>query len=396
MPCFLKGDGRAIIELEWDKVHPRTGKLVHATWRVAGDAELGLPGPVEERLYMVLLELTREQNWPQNVMFSRWDVMKRLGMRDTTQNYSALRDSFTRLANTRVRADRAFWDARSDDFYPHVIFGLLEEVRIAAEPKGLKSQDHLPLSSFKWSDTFFASLSAGNIRSLDLSFALSLDLPLLLRLFRYLDKHRFSGKGERAKPRQQFEIELQRLCEIHLGMAPSPYPSKLKERLQAAHEQLIERGFLAGVTYRKMRSKDREKVVYAFPPVTPATPVPAKPAKTVTGGFTSPLQVSDGQRATPFKPPTRHSPGNIALEVALSDPEWRHAALDAVLEALPAAEQDELRAKAREGLAPFLKTHPNTPGARGELQRQLRARVAELYPLRLREEIEKRLQNDRQ
>ena len=72
------------------------------------------------------------------------------------------------------------------------------------------------------------SFAAGNIRSLPIEFALSLELPLAARLFRYLDKHR---TGETGTLRHSFEIELHRLCEIHLGMKSAKYPSKLKERL---------------------------------------------------------------------------------------------------------------------------------------------------------------------
>ncbi len=49
-------------------------------------------------------------------------------------------------------------------------------------------------------------------------------------------------------------------------MTPSPYASKLKERLAGAHHELIERGFLASVNYREMKTKDAEKVCYSFSP----------------------------------------------------------------------------------------------------------------------------------
>ena len=79
----------------------------------------------------------------------------------------------------------------------------------------------------------YQSLIAGNLRSFPLEFALALDLPLSARLFRYLDKHR---TGDTQNVRNKYEIELHRLCEIHLGMTKAKYASKLKERLVAGFD----------------------------------------------------------------------------------------------------------------------------------------------------------------
>lgn len=111
----------------------------------------------------------------------------------------------------------------------------------------------------------FQSFQAGYMRTLDLNFALSLKGDIALRLYRYLDKKNHDGRG-------RFEIELETLCERHLGMRAARYPSKHKERLKGAHDELIEREFLQSVGYEPMKTKKAEKVCYSFPSKTPALP----------------------------------------------------------------------------------------------------------------------------
>src|SRR5687767_8380787 len=53
----------AIIYHEWETQHPVTNQLVKAWWRVEGSPELGLPTTADERVYLVLMELTREANF---------------------------------------------------------------------------------------------------------------------------------------------------------------------------------------------------------------------------------------------------------------------------------------------------------------------------------------------
>jgi hypothetical protein len=116
------------------------------------------------------------------------------------------------------------------------------------------------MSWFRWSQYVQSNFKAGYIKSLNLDFALSLNKPLSLRLYRYLDKKR----GGATSARTSFAIGLQKLCELHLGMEKAPYPSMLKQRLKPAHDELQRRGFLAECAYEKMRTQDGEKVVYGF------------------------------------------------------------------------------------------------------------------------------------
>jgi hypothetical protein len=246
---------------EWETQHPITGKTVQAFWRVTGDPDLGLPTTRDEQLYLVLMELTQETGLEnQTVYFTRHDLLKRLKWPHNEAGYELLEKAFTRMGAVFITSKNAFWDANARSFKT-VGFNLIDNFEIFNEKPGRRKagQSELPLSFFKWNDVLFQSFQAGYIRAIDLDFALSLSSSLALRLYRYLDKKSYQA-------RRTFEIELGALCERHLGMRPSPYPSKYKERLAPAHEELIARGFLESAHYEAMSTRKAEKICYTFVP----------------------------------------------------------------------------------------------------------------------------------
>ena len=259
----------AVIHHEWDARHPVTGKTLRGSWEVIGHPEMGLPKPSDERVYLVLLELTREANFQNQIIyFTRYDLIKRLGWPDTPKFYQMLSNAFKRLQSVKIQAENAFWEPRAKSFR-NVGFSIIDNFDILNEKPGRKSkqstQAELPMSYFRWNDVMFQSFQSGYMRTLDLELALSLKGDIALRLYRYLDKKAYDG-------RRRFEIELQALCERHLAMRAARYPSKHKERLKGAHDELIERGILAGVAYEPMKSKKAEKVCYSFPSKLPKLP----------------------------------------------------------------------------------------------------------------------------
>jgi len=383
-----RGATGSVIHLEWEKKHPRTGKTIKAHWRIEGSGELGLPGPVEERLYLVMMELSREQGFPEQVMFSSGDILRRLGIADAAKNYAMLHDAFLRLTSVTIDAKNSFWLAQADDFAASVMFGLVDEVKTTEEGGGRrKGQVPLALSSFRWSQTMYSSIVAGNIRSLSIDFALSLELPLSARLFRYLDKHR---TGDKDQNRNKFEIELFRLCEIHLGMTRARYASKLKERLAPAFQELKQRGFLADVQFEPMKSQESaEKVVFYFTNgllnadgevEMPATVSPEIEYHT--------LHAIQSEEVLVAPAPTGFSPIDLILSWDMEDEEARNAACDAVFEELDATTREKIENGLWEIMPPFLQNNRSLPGARSTLARHRRARVLGDYADRVRAVLE--------
>ncbi len=285
-----------LIEHQWDTRTPR-GKSVRAIWRVRGDEEYGLPNALDERVYMVLMQLSFEQGYPTRVRFSTYDLLKRIGWGDSKERYEDVIHAFRRLSGVRLFAQNVL---RAVPGRPEMFtFGEsgssiighyhLRHEQILAPPErplpgrlaqgpgfeagaGFNEEGEVNMalfpdevgasadcSHFSWSLPVQELLRAGQLRTLSLEFALSLKRPTALRLARYLGKKAFDGK-------EAFEIGLARLCGMHLGMTTTPHDSVMQQRLKAAHEELIARNFITKVEFSEMKSQDGQKVRYEFGP----------------------------------------------------------------------------------------------------------------------------------
>ena len=257
-------NGQNVIRHQWERRLPG-GKLVTASWQVAGDTVLGLPGPNEEAIYLVMLQLTREVadaradgQWPHKVFFSRADVLNRLGWANNTRSYNNLSDGLKRLQAVTIQADHCFYDARSGQPFASRNLGIISNTAIVAAGAGRKRAGQEKLSWFEWNSAFYESLCAGNVRNLALDFVLTLQYPTSRRLFRYLDMMRHAAKP----PRRTFTIGAMKLRD-KLGMKPYKYPSKVREKLDSAHGELLQNSYLAGVEWAQ--NKDGEwMVTYLF------------------------------------------------------------------------------------------------------------------------------------
>lgn len=334
------------IYYEWPRALPG-GKSVMASWRVGTDAAFGLPGPGDELLYLVLLQMTREAAriglapgegeegvWPQVVPFSRGLLLRQLGWNDGAPGCQALEDSFSRLNAVNITANHAFWDARARAPMSRVGFHILSNFGIMPEPRGRKATDALPLSWFKWDDVIYASILSGNVRSLALDFTLSLESPTARRLFRLLDLLRCAEKPAR----REFSIGLWKLRD-RLGMTPYQHASKIKEKLAGGIKELEATGFLARARFEKTRD-GLELAVFSFGNLNPSGVQPgAAPSKPLLLGNSYKIPALEAA-------PEESSPDT---ESAL---QWAQR-LSGVYALLPEEERLPLRDLAREGVEPI-------------------------------------------
>ena len=359
---------------------PRTlpdGRLVSARWHVTTPTAYGLPGPNEELLYLVLLQLTREaaagNEWPQKVTFSRYELLSRLDWNPNDLGYKKLELAFNRLSAVHIAAQHAFWDARRKAPYDSIAFGIISSYAISAETPGRKGQGHLPLSWFHWDEVLHTSFHAGNVRSLALDFAISLESPTSRRLFRLLELLRHADKP----PRRSITLGLWKLRD-RLGMSPYRYPSKIREKLAPAIEEMVARGYLEGMDIEA--TKDGEPMaIFRFGDPLSTGRAEHGPTHPKTPGMAAqgPLTTSPGslrQILLPDFGPRAISP------LDFEDEDEQNRALDLVFGELAPDEQNLIEERVRETLAPFLRDNPGTAGARGEMTRGRRREVKERFP----------------
>ncbi|MFN3651799.1 MAG: replication initiator protein A [Armatimonadota bacterium] len=257
-------------------------------WVVEGSSTYGLPNAVDVQVYVVLMEITKEQGFPAGVYFNRSNIVKRLGWVHSGASYERLILSLDRLVGVTIRTKNAFYDARQRRWTTQEAFHILESYKIADLSQPNAHQTSLFPSWIRWSQELYANMQAGYIKSLDVDLFLSLRSSISQALYRYLDAKRYDGKP-------CYRIGLKKLAFEHLGMSRSYYASDIKRKLRPAHEELIECGFLAGAEYAPMKSGE-EMVVFQFP--TRAAREAAKPLPETEDPLLARLQEAGVSRVT--------------------------------------------------------------------------------------------------
>lgn len=227
-------------------------------WIVEGSPTYGLPTASDVEVYVVLMELTRQQNFPVQVTFTRHEVLKRLGWDPNGHCYERFVRSLDRLVAVTIRSKNAFYDASERRWERKKAFHILEEYDLTDSRLARPDEPSLFPSWIRWGQELYRNLQAGYIKSLDVDLFLSLESAISQALYRYLDAKRYDGKPS-------YRIGLKKLAWEHLGLSRNYYPSQIKRKLDAAHQELIDVGFLANAEYAPMKSGD-EMVVYRFAP----------------------------------------------------------------------------------------------------------------------------------
>jgi len=239
-------------------------------WSVSGDPRYGLPTAGDVEIYIILMELTREQDFPHQVQFSRHNVIQRLGWDPGGQSYDRLLLSLDRLVGVTIRTKNAFWDAKQRSWVRRQAFHILEAYDITDSRQARPDEPSLFPSWIRWSPELLQNIQAGYIKSLDVDLFLSLKSSISQALYRYLDAKRYDGKPI-------YRIGLKKLAFEHLGLSRNYFPSDIKRKLAAAHTELIEAQFLSAVEYAPMKNGE-EMAVYRFAPKAVREPRAAKPA----------------------------------------------------------------------------------------------------------------------
>jgi hypothetical protein len=235
------------------------GMTLAQTWIVTGAPEYGLPQPTDEDVLLGLLKISCDNGFisPQ-VHFTQRGLLGILHWPAQGWTFRRLEQALARLKTTNILARNAFWN-NEQKAYQTRHFGIIEEYELLNQQGGAHQGRRFALSS-NWvlfSRQFFSSIQAGYLKPLDLDLYFNLRSALSKRLYRFLDKKRYQ--------KQRFEINLQLLASVHLGLsdATCQYPSWIKKDLDRAHAELTECGFLATASYSHARSGDW-KVSYQF------------------------------------------------------------------------------------------------------------------------------------
>ena len=218
------------------------------TLTITGSDLLGLPTALDVDVIIGLLHLTKKRSGfgSTTVHFTRYELLRILGWPDRGYYYERLTESLNRWVGVTLIYKKSWWDNETKT-KGNYSFHILDSATIIEQEqrRGARSrQVPLPLSSVRWSDEFFRSFQANNLKRLDLTVYFSLQSAISKQLYRFLDK-RFYKKSE-------WTFDLRALACEHVGMSRNYETWRLKQKLQPAIEELTAAGFL------RLMSADRQ------------------------------------------------------------------------------------------------------------------------------------------
>jgi hypothetical protein len=242
-PYFTVGNqrgGEGMIQYT-NTIRTRDGQELRQTWTVRAVQGLGLPGTFDQDVYVALLQVIDgqgdipEDGW---ISFSLYELIELLHRTHGGRDYRQVKECLERLSGTIIQSRNAFY-RKSTKSYVDDTFHLLDRVQHTESTNGSGKRGEK--TWVKLSDYFVDSYKANYLKGLDVDFYWSLNSSVAKRLYRFVDKKR----GQQRR----WEADLFALRD-RIPLSPYKYPSKIKEKLGPAHDELRHKGFLERVTYR--------------------------------------------------------------------------------------------------------------------------------------------------
>ena len=215
------------------------GVSLNQVWKVMPSGEYGMPGPVDQDVYLAVLQLLQQRGgMPEDgeLSFSLYELRKILGWSDDSGGaYKEIRDALLRIATTSMQSRNAFYSAEErrrivDTFNIWSVHFAEHEVR---------GQTVRERHVLKFHPIFIRNYMAQYLKGIDSDFYWSLRSPVSKRLYRLVDLQRAGGlswETDLFGVRNQIPLDYN-------------YPSQIKRALQKAHDELLHRDFLSGVEY---------------------------------------------------------------------------------------------------------------------------------------------------
>ena len=238
------------------------GVSLRQSWKVIPSGEYGMPGPVDQDVYLAVLQLLEKRGgMPEDgeLAFSLYELRKVLGWSDDSGGaYQEIKDALVRIQLTGVQSSNAFYSAAdeqliADSFNVWSVHFAQRKKRGGANSGPRTTQDRHVL---KFHPIFIRNYEAQYLKGLDADFFWSLKMPLSKRLYRLIDLQRADGLSWRT---DLFAVRDQ----IPLDYT---YPSQIKRALEKAHSELEEKGFLSEVEYEEQED-NTTSVLYRISPL---------------------------------------------------------------------------------------------------------------------------------
>lgn len=230
--------------------------------------EYGVPHGIDTDVSAALVNLYIDQGAPPDgtITCTPYQLLQMAGLDTSGRYYAALDESLRRLLTTNYFIAEG-WRDHPKGRWTNVNFRYIDRLEFSSGDEN--KMDASSVLRITLPQEIARSVRAGYIKSLDLSFMQSLKRPPTRALYRLLD-------AQRRDPEQPdrvvmaFQVGLMEWAEA--CKIVTDRPSMAQRTLDAAHEELLEKGFLKAVEYLGRGKKKQLHYTFgeAFIPPDPA------------------------------------------------------------------------------------------------------------------------------
>jgi len=248
LPFFAlsRKDAAQRSKTEYYVTETRGDKELKVYWKVAAHQDYGYPGLFDRKVHKAIEYIISQMKPPiQNPVpiGSLYQIAQLLGLRDSGQVYRLIKGAIQRIVATTVQSKGTFY-SKDRNRKIDTILHLYNKAYFVAEelPNGeVADTNYVELDSW-----YLDNINRRYVKPLDYSYYRTLQSPIASRLYELLGV-KFYGMGHHPYIRYRYST----LCQL-LPVTQYQRPSKAKEILKPAHDELIASKFLSKVEWQEI------------------------------------------------------------------------------------------------------------------------------------------------
>jgi hypothetical protein len=231
---------------EYYATETRGDKELKVYWKVAAHQDYGYPGVFDRKVHKAIEYIISQMKPPIKnpvPIGSLYRIAKLLGLRDSGQVYRDIKAGIQRIVATTVESKGTFYSKDRKQKIDTILHLYNKAYFVAEElPDGeVADTNYVELDSW-----YLDNINKRYVKPLDYNYYRTLQSPVASRLYELLGV-KFYGMGHHPYIRYRYST----LCQV-LPVTQYQRPSKAKEILKPAHEELISSKFLAKVEWQEI------------------------------------------------------------------------------------------------------------------------------------------------
>jgi hypothetical protein len=231
---------------EYHTTIERGDEKLDVYWKVSANPEYGYPSPFDRKVHKAIEQIISNLEKPiQNPvpLGSFYHIAQLLNLKDSGRFYSNIKAAIQRIVTTSVESKRTFYD-KGRKRWLETTFHLYDGMVLVGEelPNGeIADTNYLFLGSW-----YLDNINARYVKPLDFTYYRSLKNNIASRLYELLGV-KFYGMRHHPYIRYRYST----LCQL-LPVTRYQRPTKAKEILNPAHDELTSSKFLAKVEWQEI------------------------------------------------------------------------------------------------------------------------------------------------